>query len=275
MAKPIWSEKKGGKWSVISVVIAICFGLWGMHKFATDADLYFASLFDHIFTLLAGCGATVVLGLIQKYVVKKPLSPKWEITILAAFVFFAGFQAWRDEHRILAAEQTKHNPRLEFAFNWINAGTETDDPHSATVIMITGTLTNIGEMPSVVLSWTLDAQFPDGTHVSLTPMLFGSTHNVQSMTSQHNLGIKFNLAQDYLPDIAMRTPVAQGGGMPGFIMFKILSVPASRFAVGGIRYTLCYEDVVHQHPCDWWIAPPGADIPIPPFPGMHRDEGKP
>ena len=40
-----------------------------------------------------------MLGLIQKYGLKKPLTVKWEVAILAAFVFFAGFQAWQDQYK--------------------------------------------------------------------------------------------------------------------------------------------------------------------------------
>jgi hypothetical protein len=50
------------------------------------------------FTLLAGCVATVVIALFEKYGLKKRLSVKVEIAVLLLFVFFASFQAWRSEY---------------------------------------------------------------------------------------------------------------------------------------------------------------------------------
>jgi hypothetical protein len=80
------------------IALAIFLGILAMYLFATDAKVYFSALLAHTVTLLAGCGATVMVGLLQKYVLKQPLSSRWELTILAAFLFFAAFQAWRDEH---------------------------------------------------------------------------------------------------------------------------------------------------------------------------------
>ena len=99
MEQPVWSQEAGSRRSFLGVVAFVLVGIGTMYKFVPDAKLYFLSLLDHTVTLLAGCGATVVLGLIQKYVLRKPLSVKWEITILGAFVFVAGFQAWQDEYR--------------------------------------------------------------------------------------------------------------------------------------------------------------------------------
>jgi hypothetical protein len=53
----------------------------------------------HAITLAAGCVVTVMLGLFERHILKRPVSARTEIAILLAFVFFACFQAWRDEHR--------------------------------------------------------------------------------------------------------------------------------------------------------------------------------
>src|ERR1700730_4321502 len=56
---------------------------------------------DHAFTLAAGCVLTVVINLIEKYAMGgKRLPLKADIAILLVFVFFACFQAWRDEYEI-------------------------------------------------------------------------------------------------------------------------------------------------------------------------------
>jgi hypothetical protein len=99
MDQPIWEIKNESRWPIVRLVLAILLGLAAMYKFVPEAKPYFEALLDHIFTLLAGCGATVMLGLLQKYVFQQPLSLKWELTILLAFIFCAGFQAWREEHQ--------------------------------------------------------------------------------------------------------------------------------------------------------------------------------
>lgn len=109
MDQPIWADRQGYRWPIVRIILVVFLGLGAMYKFVPEAKPYFHALFDHTLTLLAGCGATVVLGLFQKYVFKKPLSLKWEITILLAFVFFAGFQAWRDEHQ----KSTQAEAKLE------------------------------------------------------------------------------------------------------------------------------------------------------------------
>jgi hypothetical protein len=51
----------------------------------------------HATTLAAGCIVTVMIGILEKHVLKRPISVKAEIAVLLAFVFFACFQAWRDQ----------------------------------------------------------------------------------------------------------------------------------------------------------------------------------
>lgn len=70
---------------------------------------FLGALGSHLITLLAGCVLTVMLGVLQKYVFKRPLSVKEDVAILLIFLFFACFQAARDEHRntqIVIAEKS-------------------------------------------------------------------------------------------------------------------------------------------------------------------------
>ncbi len=60
--------------------------------------LFLQAVWGHAVTLAAGCIVTVVLGIIEKRVLKRPISLRVEIGILLAFVFFACFQAWQDEY---------------------------------------------------------------------------------------------------------------------------------------------------------------------------------
>jgi hypothetical protein len=59
--------------------------------------LFVYAVGDHAVTLAAGCVITVLLGILEKRILKRPVPVKAEIGILLAFVFFACFQAWRDE----------------------------------------------------------------------------------------------------------------------------------------------------------------------------------
>ncbi|MGH9615804.1 MAG: hypothetical protein ACRD28_03610, partial [Acidobacteriaceae bacterium] len=79
-----------------------------MGEFLSNFGGFVAAVAVHWLTLLAGCGATVILALIQKFVLKMEKLPlKIEATILLCFMFFACFQAWQDEHRHAASAQSQ------------------------------------------------------------------------------------------------------------------------------------------------------------------------
>ena len=67
------------------------------HPFDHFGGFLFA-VWGHAFTLLAGCAITVVIGWIERHILKKQM-PFWaDLSILLAFLFFACFQAWHDEY---------------------------------------------------------------------------------------------------------------------------------------------------------------------------------
>lgn len=80
---------------------------------------FLAGLWSHINTLISGCAVTFVIGLIEKRVLKRPISLKTEIGILLAFVFFACFQTWRDQYQHGEALQAKlsQTPTPSFTIN--------------------------------------------------------------------------------------------------------------------------------------------------------------
>lgn len=59
---------------------------------------FLLSVGDHAITLAVGCVVTVVMSLVEKHVLKRPVSLRAEVAVLLAFIFFACFQAWRDEY---------------------------------------------------------------------------------------------------------------------------------------------------------------------------------
>lgn len=60
--------------------------------------VFFLALWAHVITLVSGCVVTFMIGLLEKHVLKRPISVKFEIAVLLSFLFFACFQAWRDQY---------------------------------------------------------------------------------------------------------------------------------------------------------------------------------
>jgi hypothetical protein len=61
-------------------------------------QLFIWAVGSHVATLAAGCIVTVMIGIFEKYVLKRPTSWKVDVGILLAFLFFACFQAWHDQY---------------------------------------------------------------------------------------------------------------------------------------------------------------------------------
>lgn len=66
-----------------------------------DLGSFLLSMIQHWLTLLAGCGATVLLDLLRRYWLKREISLKWYSIILLGFVVFACYQAWLDQSKSL------------------------------------------------------------------------------------------------------------------------------------------------------------------------------
>ena len=65
-----------------------------------DFGVFIGAVVAHVVTLLAGCAVTVVINLIERYLLKGKRVPVWiDIAILLLFCLVACFQAWRDEQR--------------------------------------------------------------------------------------------------------------------------------------------------------------------------------
>jgi hypothetical protein len=169
--------------------------------------------------LLAGCGATVMLGLLQKYVFQKPLSIKWELTILAGFVFFAGFQAWRDEHHALkknqatltATQQTLEAqtiPKLEGHIHRVLAAPD----HGDSMVTIIGSITNSGAS-SYADSFRIVVTTSDGKEHELIPIEAPQT--ASEMMGSGPAPLMTLPAAYWLPDRAMM--ISTNGKAEGFL----------------------------------------------------------
>ena len=78
-----------------------------MQLVASHILLFIKALTERFTTLLAGCFATVALGLIEKLYLKREVPRKTYIGILFLFLLFACFQIWEAEYEQVLQLQTK------------------------------------------------------------------------------------------------------------------------------------------------------------------------
>jgi hypothetical protein len=77
----------------IGVVLII-----GYLRFSGRLNIFGAAVSGYWVGLLSGSGGTVVLLLIEKFVLKVPISKAWYAVTLMGFMFFGCFQAWEKEY---------------------------------------------------------------------------------------------------------------------------------------------------------------------------------
>jgi hypothetical protein len=83
-----------------------------MEHFYSHFWTFLGAVWDHAFTLAAGCVVTVVINIVEKHFMNgKKLPLKADLAILLTFVFFACFQAWKDQF-ILAESRSKEVPGI-------------------------------------------------------------------------------------------------------------------------------------------------------------------
>jgi hypothetical protein len=216
MEKPIWANQEESRWPMVRIVVAACLALLAMYRFVPEAKPYFFALKDHTVTLLAGCGATVVLGMLQKYVLKKPLSLKWEVMILLAFVFFAGFEAWEDQYQKAAQAEGKltelTKPKLTCKIGSLTFG-KGNVKDEDVVAVIAGTITNSGG-PTVLDYWTLSVRLQDNSIVRAEPII--PMGHGGRLTFNGPIGFD---AADWWADRAQSAPIQNGGAASGWLYF--------------------------------------------------------
>lgn len=207
---------------------------------------FLASVWVHSITLLAGCVFTVMLGLLEKYALKRPLSVKAEVGILAGFVFFACFQAWQGEYTAKSlAEQGKTKAEQKFeeltvpklkatipSFFIAPVGEHAEN----TLLTVVVSITNTGA-PSIADNFVVKVHRDDRDYtIDFLPppsgkvVLFsGNSKNSNSAVLEHS---------DFLPDKAMSNPIPHGGAVVGFmqvvvdgLMFRDADTKETRLSV--------------------------------------------
>lgn len=243
MDKPIWTEQGESNWPIVRLGLAVLLALGAMYKFVPDARPYFQALLDHTVTLLAGCGATVVLGLLQKYAFKKPLSLKWEVSILLGFVFFAGFQAWHDEYK-RGMLQRSELPDLHAKYLVMTGRFDEGGVEEGCAVFVMGIITNTGE-PTSIPEWYFSVKFADGEEVQgqgLLPIPRDSQIVVDKSRHLFMSGDKF------WPLQPTSSPVVKGGETSGWIYFSFPMSPTKFWERKPVKSILRITDV---HDKEW------------------------
>ena len=177
--------------------------------------LFMFAVGDHILTLAAGCVVTILIGLIEKYVVKRQVSWKADIAILLVFLFFACFQAWRDEHRKAINTQAEierlAKPILTGSIGEVTFG-PAGEHNENLIAIIEAKIVNAGA-PSALDNIASVVQLKTGRVVQLIPLdppKVGITAKGLNGTSM------FFQISDYLPRAGLK-PIPTGGILTGFL----------------------------------------------------------
>lgn len=187
-------------------------------------------------------------------------------------VFLSAFQAWQDEHRALLAEQEKHKPNLAVDFGWISTGTISPDPNSGTLVLVTGNITNSGEMPSIVRRWYLEITLPNKKALQGIPLGYEACKRLHLLSPnfQSFPGTNLDVEKDYWPDITARNAIGEGSGVPGFVVFRVPGLFPSD-AYSPAKLTLCHEDVLYRKNCESTTSSGGSARSPGLIPGMHYE----
>src|ERR1035438_395727 len=80
---------------------------------SANVGVFLLAIWGHLSTLVAGCVVTFLIGLIEKHILKRPISVKAEIMIFLCFIFFACFQAWQDAYTSQKGLQAQINGKSQ------------------------------------------------------------------------------------------------------------------------------------------------------------------
>jgi hypothetical protein len=180
-----------------------------MPEIVNSFGAFLLAVVGNWFTLLAGCVATVMLALFEKYGLKRKLSVKVEIAVLLLFVFFATFQAWRSEY-------LKTRPGLHLKVLAIDVGALQEGGQG--VITILADLSNLGAAPTIADNWHLRVVSPKGVQL-FDGMPFAL---LQGKPFSFTFG---SAVVSYDPSDALYkktvSPITQGAKVTGFLLFVV------------------------------------------------------
>ncbi len=242
-----------------------------MHNPFDHFGAFLGSVWDHAFTLAAGCVVTVVIALIEKHFMKgKKLPLKADVGILLLFVFFACFQAWHDQYEIaihtnspptvqvnvppinvppaqvtVEPNREKSAPKLSGVIDVIMLG---DIPHqnAAEIFLLIG-VRNQGTAPSIAQGWTLILTSPT-VNVRRQPSFIANDFKLLDEKGNAILQIPTG---SHIEDKTI-TPIPQGAYVRGWLRFIIPNVTAEQIKATkkslifyDVNDTVCHTDFSH------------------------------
>lgn len=216
---------------------------------------------NHVVTLLAGCVVTVMLGLIEKYVLKRQLSLKWEIAILAVFVFFACFQTWRDEHHSLLLLQSRiETPLFGGDLGFVGIAKHTMGKYRIPMVFVAGIISHPQGPPSGLIGWKMGIKNP-ASGITWGKMIPLSERNQRGHVGSGFPGLVFKNEQ-YWPDCTA-APIATGGSVPGWFWSSFTQAEIDEGCKNHYHLVVQFKDVISgtTHEIE-------KDMPAP---GIHAD----
>jgi len=210
-----------------------------------DPLAFILAVLSHWFTLLAGCVVTVVINWVERHLLKGKKIPGWvEVSVLVIFLFFASFQAWRDQYREAAKANERlaelSAPMLTGSIKKVMEGPTGANGDDCLVIAIV-TITNTGA-PSVVPTFNSKIRLKDGREF---PIIFDiAIPNGDTIIPVLQLppGTSLNSA-DELSRKALAQPIPTGGATTGFLIGTAQGVTYSESFRPGTLYVLDFTDV--------------------------------
>jgi hypothetical protein len=226
------------------IVVAVAAYLAVMYKFVPEAHEYFIALLSYTFTLAAGCTATVMLGLIQKYVLKTPLTPKAEVAIFLAFVFFAGFEAWRDQHQVFVEAKANLEALSQPQLNGdglVLASTPIGSNGEDTLMIISGVIKNKGAS-TILQNWRVEMELPNGSR-RIGQLVDIQQDIITFQGSNPEITTAKLPASSWWPRRSVNQSVPPGGSLPGWIAAKFKGITNQELVSQRIKFFLFYQDI--------------------------------
>jgi hypothetical protein len=158
------------------------------------------------------------------------------------------FLAWKDEREKYEKEVLKHMPQLEVTLNQTIAGLSPQLLPNESLVIFIGSVSNSGEMPSVVRNWKLHVHLTDDPNEPQANLL-GSDAKQFVATNPVGEVEQFSWEKGYLPELTANEPITQGANRVGFVAFRVLNVAPEKIKKKGNSFELCIEDVIHKTRC--------------------------
>ena len=233
-----------------------------MPDIVKDLWTFVVSVGENWVTILAGCMATVMVGLFEKYALKRKLSGRAELFALLCFLFFAAFQAWRVEYK-------KTTPGIILQIDSAGTGTINDGSTGALLFI---SVTNRGA-PSIVDEWNLTLTVPGQAAKQFVPMMVDPSGSVTF--SDHFGHTATYDARDAIYKKTADTPLPTGGKETGYLGIPLPGISTEMANSAGTVYEVsCQDAYANKFHASYIWKRQQTNNPVPAFPGMTEPKLK-